>query len=87
MVTVGSDEAVLAGHASLTARGNSLLTVVKMAESADLALLVEHIREDLHATHRGHLVEESTELLLARGGLGGQVALVEVVHSQDLGLY
>jgi len=69
MVAVGGDDAVLARDGGLHADGDSLLTVVEVAEAADQLRLVERVRRDLHPPHQRHVVEERKEL--RRGGLHG----------------
>mmetsp|Transcript_33605 Transcript_33605/g.41443 ORF Transcript_33605/g.41443 Transcript_33605/m.41443 type:complete len:295 (+) Transcript_33605:501-1385(+) len=85
MVAVGSDEAVLARHTGLTASSDGLLTVVKMAESANLSLLVQLIGEDLHAAHLSHLVEQSAQFFFGHGGLARELACVHAVGADDFG--
>ena len=82
MVTVRSDQTILTSHASLTTRCNGLLTVIQVAEAANLSLLVQHVRKDLHSAHDGHLVEEASELLLVHGRLRWQLFGVQVMRPQ-----
>ncbi|WVZ24100.1 hypothetical protein V8G54_002644 [Vigna mungo] len=69
VVTVSSDDAVLARDRGLHPHRNGLLPVVEMAEAADQLGLIEGVRRDLHPPHQRHVTEEREEL--RRRGLDG----------------
>jgi len=83
MVAVRSDQTVITSHGGLASGSHSLLSIIQVAETTDLALLVQLIGEDFHSAHSGYLFEEEAELILGHGGLRWQLIGIKVVGADD----
>lgn len=84
MVSVSSDEAVFFAHSGLHAFSNSFLTVIQVAEAANLAFLVEHVRHDFHTAHLSHTGEVGHHFFLGESCFGWEELFVESVGAHDL---
>merc|ERR1711957_303932 len=85
MDTVGGDEAVITGHTGFHTSSDTFLSVVQMAESTDLFLLVEEIRDNFNTSHGNHLLEVGSELLLVGLSVGGNVQALHSVGARTSG--